>query len=405
MKRYALVGAGMRALHMFARPMAKELKDDLVFCGVYDKNPVRTKLLSEDCGGIPVFDDFGRMLEEARPDVVVVASTDNTHHYYIIEAMEAGCDVISEKPMTIDADKAALILEAEKRTGRNLTVTFNLRFAPYFARVKQLLAEGAIGEIDHISLDWYLDRVHGAEYFRRWHAELANSGGLLVHKSTHHFDIVNWWMDSHPSEVHAFGSRRFYGPTRSERGERCLTCEHKTTCEFYYDLSADPIMDSYYLQAESEDGYYRDQCVFGGRIDIYDNMSVNARYESGALLTYSLVAYSPYEGWKATINGRDGRMELENRYGNFDMSQSSNSVIRIVKPDGEVITVEVPSHADGHGGGDQKLRRMLFKGDVADPLGQQAGSLAGAMSLMIGDAANRSIQTGSSVYIDAKAFA
>ncbi|MDG0813598.1 Gfo/Idh/MocA family protein [Cohnella rhizosphaerae] len=227
MKKIVLVGAGARALQMYAKPFVEELGEYVDFCGVYDINPMRSKQLSEECVNVPVFFDFAQMLDTVRPDLVVVASTDHTHHTYIVGALESGCDVVSEKPMTIDEHKCREILEAEKRTGRSLTVAFNMRFMPYAARIKALLKEGAIGDIHHIALDWYLDRSHGADYFRRWHAELEKSGGLLVHKSTHHFDLVNWWLDSRPREVHAFGTRKFYGPTRQERGERCLTCGYK----------------------------------------------------------------------------------------------------------------------------------------------------------------------------------
>lgn len=400
MMKVVLVGAGSRALYMFAKPMAEDWKGHIDFCGIYDPNRIRAELVSVECDGVPVYGEFAGMMASARPDIVIVASTDSTHHTYIVASLLAGCDVITEKPMTIDAEKAREIIDAERTSGRKVTVTFNLRFAPYFARVKELLAGGAIGEIHHVSLEWYLDRSHGADYFRRWHAEMKNSGGLLVHKSTHHFDIVNWWVNALPADVQAYGSRRFYGPTRADRGTRCLTCDFTDTCEFYLDLSEHPFMEEYYHLAESEDGYIRDRCVFDERIDIYDNMSVQVRYNSGALLTYSLVAYSPYEGWRATINGSGGRMELTNIYGNADMQQEEDNRIMIYKPDGTTEDIRVSVSAGGHGGGDAKLRSTLFSGkETEDPLGQQAGSYAGAMSLLIGHAANRSIMEGRPVHI------
>ncbi|WP_409346386.1 Gfo/Idh/MocA family oxidoreductase [Paenibacillus sp. MBLB4367] len=389
MKKVVLVGAGGRALHMFAKPLATELNGIVDFCGVYDLNPVRARLLGEECG-VPAFDGFTEMMDACKPDTVVVATTDNTHHTYIIAALEAGCDVISEKPMTIDAAKCRAILEAEARTGRKVTVTFNLRFMPYFARIKQLLADNAIGSIRHIAMEYFLDRSHGADYFRRWHAELEKSGGLLVHKSTHHFDIINWWLNAHPESVHAFGTRTFYGPTRERRGERCSTCEYEHTCEFYTDYSQQEFTNRYYLQAEKEDGYIRDRCVFHERIDICDTMSVHVKYDNGALLSYSLVTYSPEEGWTATITGTEGRMEVSCMYSGPKMEKDAYR-IRIVKPSGETMEEEVPLTEGGHGGGDERLRAMLFKGGIDDPLGQQADSTAGAMSLLIGAAANRSI--------------
>lgn len=393
-KKYVLVGAGSRALYMFAKPMVTELSEHVDLLGVFDTNGVRAQLLSEECGNIPVYGDFRGMLEETKPDVVVVASTDYSHHAYIIDSLMAGCDVVSEKPMTIDEQKSRAILDAERISGKKLTVTFNLRFAPYFAKVKQLLMDDTIGEVYHIQLEWFLDRDHGADYFRRWHAELANSGGLLVHKSTHHFDIVNWWMASRPKQLQALGARRVYGDHGQPHGERCMTCEYKDTCEFYKDITKDPFMMEHYVGAEQEDGYWRDRCLFDERVDIYDTMGVNLEYENGAILNYSLVAYAPYEGWRATINGSKGRLELGNIYRSADMSEVELSQIKHYKLDGTSEVIEVSSQIGGHGGGDIKLRKAIFAGGVDDPLGQMADSLAGADSCLIGATANRSIAEG-----------
>lgn len=391
MKKYVLVGAGSRALYMFAKPMSTEWKEYVDFRGVFDTNKKRAKLLSEQCGNVPVYTDFTSMISEAKPDVVIVASTDYSHHVYIIEALNAGCDVISEKPMTIDEEKCRAILEAERVSGKKVTVTFNLRFAPYFAKVKELLVNDTIGDVHHVHLEWFLDRDHGADYFRRWHSEMSKSGGLLVHKSTHHFDILNWWVNSRPKRLHAFGARNVYGDHGQPKGERCMTCELTSSCEFYKDITKDEFMQTFYVDNEGEDGYWRDRCLFDERIDIYDTMSVNLQYESGAFANYSLVAYSPYEGWKATINGSKGRLELGNIYRSADMSEVEQSVIKHIKLDGTTEIIPVSATVGGHGGGDAKLLKALFAGGVEDPLGQQADSLAGAESLLIGATANRSI--------------
>ncbi len=384
---------------MFAKPFAAELKDAVEFVGLYDVNQIRARTLSEECGNVPVFQDFRTMMETARPDTVVVASTDATHHEYIIAGLDTGCDVVTEKPMTTDGDKCRAILAAERRSGRKLTVTFNLRFVPYMARVKELLRQGVIGQVQHASVDWFLDRSHGADYFRRWHSQLEHSGGLLVHKSTHHFDIVNWWMDATPELVHAFGRLAFYGPNREARGSRCLTCAHKQACELYFDLERNDLHNRYYLQAEGEDGYIRDKCVFRDEIDIYDTMSVQVRYQNGAQLSYSLVAYSPEEGWKMTLTGTEGRMEVAAMHSGPLSKGVHSERIRIIKPNGETVSYDIPVSGGGHGGGDERLLDMIFRGGIPDPLGQHAGSTAGAMSLLIGAAANVSIAEGRVVTI------
>jgi len=398
MKSYAIVGAGARARYMFAKPIAFQWHATARLVGIYDINPARANLLSQECGGIPVYDSFDAMLSGSRPDVVIVATVDSSHHEYIIRALESGFDCITEKPMTIDAEKCRAILEAERRTGKKVRVTFNARFNPYTARIMELLNKGAIGDVTHIHFEWNLDHSHGADYFRRWHRRMENSGGLLVHKSTHHFDLINWWLGKEPEEVFAYGRRAFYGATREERGERCLTCAYQSTCEFYYDMESDQFANSYYLGAEQEDGYVRDQCVFGDDITIYDSMSLNVRYEDAVTLNYSLIAYSPYEGWRAVIHGTKGRMEAE-VYTSGERAGKPFQQLHVYDHRGNVEIHRIKKLEGGHGGSDVKLQRMMFVPDQPDPLGQQADSRAGAMSLAVGVAANLSISNNRHVRI------
>ena len=74
---------------------------------------------------------------------------------------------------------------------------------------------GAIGHVTSVDFSWYLDATHGADYFRRWHRLREKSGSLWVHKATHHFDLVNWWLDADPVEVTAAGALELYGKQRA----------------------------------------------------------------------------------------------------------------------------------------------------------------------------------------------
>jgi len=397
-KSYAFAGASKRALDMFAVPIRERFADTARIVGFFDTNPVRAAYLGRECGA-PAFAGFDEMLRCVRPDCVIVTTVDRYHHAYIIRALDAGCDVITEKPMTIDDERCRAILAAGRRAGKRVTVTFNYRFMPYATRVKELLVAGTIGQVLNVDFEWYLDRRHGADYFRRWHRRKENSGGLLVHKATHHFDLINWWLGDEPERVFALGQRRFYGPTRAERGERCSTCAFASTCEFHVAYGADPFMQAFYFEAELHDGYVRDRCVFSEEIDIEDTMNVLARYRGGAQLSYSLVAYSPYEGWRSTLTGTDGRIELlEAESG--PQAAEQHSTINVYTPEGEVMCHQVPKAGLDHGGGDERLRDRLFgKEERPDPLGHMAGSWAGAMSVLLGVAANQSIASGQAVRI------
>jgi predicted dehydrogenase len=384
-KKYVMAGASGRGLYMYAKPIVEKFKDVAELRGIYDVNTKRMDYYSEELGiQLPHYTNFNEMIKKEKPDCVIVTTVDRFHHEYIIKALKSGCDVITEKPMTIDRDKCYAILKAERETGKKVTVTFNYRYAPYVTRIKELIKEGLVGKILSIDFEWYLDTSHGADYFRRWHRQKKNSGGLLVHKSTHHFDVVNWFLEDEPDTVFAFGNRYFYGPTRKERGKRCLTCKYNNKCEFFMDITADKMNNEMYYKCEDVDKYYRDKCVFAEEIDIEDTMSVNVKYNKGAFLTYSLIAHCPYEGWRMSINGTCGRIEADE----FHSGIRDNEPIREIKyfnrkinkdRRGEVITYEIPKATGGHGGGDELLLKMLFMENVPDPLKHAAGSWAGAM--------------------------
>ncbi len=359
--------------------------------GFCDINLSRAAYVREQVSSTaPIYQDFDAMIKETRPDAVIVTTVDRFHAEYIIRSMEYGCDVITEKPMCINAEQVKSILEAEKRTGKKLTVTFNYRFVPYATRIKELLRQKVIGDILHVDFEYMLDRNHGAEYYRRWHRQKENSGGLLVHKSTHHFDLINWWLEQTPELVYADGSQRFYGQAGPFRGSRCSDCEHIHRCDFAFKHHEDPFLQSMYFQAEKEDGYIRDGCVFAEEIDLEDSMSVVVKYAEGAQLSYSLVTYSPYEGWRASFTGTKGRLEAAEYHTGPEAGKPYQS-LQIFAENGDYSTVNVKFSEGGHGGGDERLQDTVFAGPIADPLGHQAGSLEGARSVLIGICANQTI--------------
>ncbi|MCB0081125.1 MAG: Gfo/Idh/MocA family oxidoreductase, partial [Caldilineaceae bacterium] len=211
-KRYAIVGTGGRA-KMFVDALVGAYRDTSELVAIADLSQTRMNWYNDriaeefDAAPVPTYhaDQFDQMVAETKPDTVIVTTMDSTHHIYINRAMELGCDAISEKPMTIDAAKAHSIFDTIDKTGKALRVTFNYRYAPIATKVRELLMQGVVGRPLHINFQWVLDTFHGADYFRRWHREKDKSGGLMVHKATHHFDLINWWLASYPQQVFAYG--------------------------------------------------------------------------------------------------------------------------------------------------------------------------------------------------------
>jgi len=358
--------------------------------------------------------DFGRLLAECRPDVVVVTTPDASHHEYIIAAMNAGCDVVTEKPLTIDADKCRRILEVSQRTGRRCRVAFNYRYSPPRTQVKEVLMSGVVGDILSVDFHWLLNTHHGADYFRRWHSRKEVSGGLLVHKSTHHFDLINWWLGAAPVAVMASGKREFYTPESAQRQgltgahQRCLTCSEKSQCDFYLDLAAKPKLKSLYLDQEKYDDYHRDQCVFRAEVDIEDTMNALVSYDSGATLSYSLNAFNAWEGYTVAFNGTKGRLEhtlVESVYLNGVETAASSLngddvKIRVVPLRGAGYDLASWTAEGDHGGGDRLMLADIFLPEPPfDKYQRAADARAGVSSVIVGIGANRSLQTGARVLL------
>jgi predicted dehydrogenase len=412
---------------MFVRAVMDTYRDSCEMVAFCDLSQTRMDWYNKQIqaqGGEPLptylADQFDQMIAETKPDTVIVTTMDSTHHTYITRAMELGCDAITEKPMTIDVEKTRAIFDAIERTGRQLRVSFNYRYSPAYTKLRDIIMSGTIGRPLSVGFSWLLNTYHGADYFRRWHREKHNSGGLMVHKATHHFDLVNWWIDSYPSEVFAFGDLMFYGQENAEaRGETYSYTRYTGEPEakddpFALFLDKDEALRGLYLDAEAESGYIRDKNVFGEPITIEDTMAVTARYQNGVILSYCLVAYAPWEGLRVAITGTKGRVELDvietagglsGQAKNRDIGASKGTFkqtdLRVYPMFGEEYPVEIPMTEGGHGGADPVLLEQLFAPNPPDDPYQRAAShVDGATSIMLGIAANQSMATKQPVSID-----
>ena len=420
-KRYALVGVGSRS-RLYQTAVLRDYAEHCEMVGYCDNNAGRLKLAQDRARQqtgqeISLYDakDFDRMIREQKPDVVIVTTKDATHDSYIIRAMELGCDVMTEKPMTTDEKKCQAILKAKAKTGRHLTVTFNYRYSPHRTQVKDLLMSGAIGDVLSVDFHWLLNTVHGADYFRRWHSHKANSGGLMVHKATHHFDLVNWWLSAVPVSVQANGKRDFYTPQMAQRlglqshHERCHTCPEADKCTFFLDLAGNNNFRRLYLEQEKYDGYFRDRCVFRPDVDIEDTMNVSVKYNTGTTLSYSLNAFNGWEGYHIAFNGTKGRLEhgIQEQVTVFGDGSTPGAVkpggthIRIYPLRAPAYEVELWPEGDGaHAGGDKVMLDDLFLPErPTDKYLRAADQRGGAHSILTGIAANHSIRSGKTIEI------
>jgi predicted dehydrogenase len=392
--RMALVGTGGRGTHTWGKPVIEWFKDDVEIVGLCDINGKRVKASQAMLGiDVPTFTDFDAMVKTVKPDRVMVTTVDGTHARYIVRALELGCEAMTEKPMCTDEAQCQAILDAQKRTKGKVIVTFNARHGGVAKKVKQLLMEKAIGDVISVDFHEYLDTSHGADYFRRWHRMRENSGTLLCHKASHHFDQANWWLDASPVEVAASGSLKFYGRNNPFRGTNCRICPYKQQCKFHWDMTKNAEYVKLYAECESEDGYFRDGCLWAENTNIYDTMSVRVNYDNGVLMTYTANTYVPYEGQAISFNGTKGRLDANH----FRGGGHGASELRLTRSFGksELVQIQRENRPGGHGGSDTAIQELVFRNqDGPDPLGLRADLYAGAKSSLIGIAAYRSIDRG-----------
>jgi predicted dehydrogenase len=400
-RRYAIVGTGHRGTRMWGSDLVQNYSETVEFIGLCDKNAKRVEagrqLIGVNC---PTFTNFDEMLAKTKPELLMVTTVDSTHHEFITKAVARGITVITEKPMVTEAAQCQAVLNAEKRYKNPIIVTFNYRYAPKHQKIKEIIRAGEIGEVTSVDFSWFLDTRHGADYFRRWHRLKSGGGSLWVHKATHHFDLINWWLDADPLEVSAYGNLKIYGAKNSPfRHTHCRPCPHKAKCPFYWDMTKDARLMKLYAECEDVDNYYRDGCVFRPDVDIYDTMTAAVKYSNGVSMNYSLNASMPMEGYRLAFNGTKGRLEVRD-YERQPWEVAEKSEAYLIKNfSGKREKLDMPQIEGGHAGGDDRLRDVIFRNAQVPDYLKLPSARAGAMSCLTGIAARTSIERNRPVKI------
>ena len=394
--RWALAGTGGRGIGMFAKPLAneKEYEGKAELVALFDLSPTRMEFCKTEIHkhSLPIYTDFDKMMREINPDGVIVCTSDATHEYYIVKTLSYNKNVVTEKPLCISADQAKSILAARAKSKGQVLVTHNMRYNPAITAMKKAINDGMIGDIRFMEFRELLDRRHGADYFRRWHRIKKNSGGLMLQKASHHFDVLNYLNGgSLPRVLTARGGLNLYGKAGPYRSNRCQGCPHAEMCEFYVDMTKD------------DSGYIRDACVYGEEIDIEDTITLGYEYENLVRVGYSLCAYASWEGHEITVQGTEGRLEQLSRvhawgHGSFavhGMEKIGSSLVLYSHKNGYK-EVPIDEVTGDHGGADPQLRNDFFLRAPSAPKKPEMASLEeGVQAILIGSAAVISMENAS----------
>ena len=417
-KRYAVCGVSSRAIGMYIGPMLRQFGHCAELVAMLDIDPLRFQVCKEqvpEARDVPEYlaADFDKMMKETKPDALLVVCMDRFHVEYIVRGLGYDADVISEKPMTTNTADALRVMEAEKNSRGRVICTFNYRYTPLAFKIREMVLAGKIGRVTHVDLNWYIDIHHGSSYFHRWNRMRENSGSLSIHKSSHHFDLVNWWVDGIPEYVHAFGALNHYGPDgvfnpSRKDGRHCSDCAEKMQCPYKARwatrnssiFAQDDHINAFEGPKKLFTTYRPDMCMFDSEIDIYDTFIANVKYRNGVLLNYSANFSTPYEGYRLALNGTHGRIET------FMCGGACAAALPPFTPDGRLPInyypifegreqIHLVGRGGGHGGGDSAIQEDIFLGEEPGrKFDILAKSVDGLRAIAIGDAVFESIRDG-----------
>lgn len=375
--RVGFIGTGGRSVS-YATAYRRDA-DDIEIAGLADPRPEHRKAMAaraELPAGIPEFDDWRDMLDRI-PDLdgVVISSPNHLHAEQAVACLERGLPVALEKPLATTREDCERILAAEAAGQGRVLLGFVLRSTPFYARIHELIAGGAIGQITSIQAD-ELPGLGVTSIMNRspWRRYARTSGGAMLEKSCHDMDILNWMMNSRPASLSSYGGNLIFRPN-PDLPETCDGCPQAAQCKYY----KKPTFSSH--EDESEEVLHQfireaDQCIYNIDKDNVDVQNLCIAYENGALANFMLNfnCMGPNAGRNFHAVGTRGRI-----WGNHGEK-------RITLHDNLTDQTTVHDiHVDGsdHGGGGRRhallLRRMMQEPEFVPEQGARAGYVSAVM--------------------------
>jgi len=200
--RVAFIGCGGNARGHGRRVAAQP---DAEIVGLNDISKEAIARFRKDAGvsrKVPDFANHKDMLAAVKPDAVVISTPHTLHFEQIMDSLDAGCHVHTEKPMVCTVDHARKVMDKAEETGKHLMISYQRHFQPAYIYCREVVQGGELGVVNfvtaHQSQNWY----RGTK--GRWRQDLALSGGGQLNDSgSHLIDILLWILEASPKEVFA----------------------------------------------------------------------------------------------------------------------------------------------------------------------------------------------------------
>lgn len=377
--RAVIIGAGNRGIS-YASLMA-QLPEQYEVVAVADRDKARRDNVQQmhDLPDEACFSDWEELLSKPKmADLAVIATLDQLHYAPAMKAIELGYHLLLEKPVAQTAQECADIALAAQKKGVSVLVCHVLRYTPFFRKIKELLLKGTIGEVmSAIHVEAVGDVHQSHSYIRgNWHSEKETTPMLLA-KSCHDMDILQWLLDKPCKKVQSFGDLTYFCEKNAPAGApvRCADggCPIGDTCPYnciklYYDDKENLWFrgaatrgktagfiptDEEVMQALKTTDY--GLCVFHANNDVVDHQVVNMEFAGGATASFSMNCFN-----------QGGRyIRLFGTKGELYASMSDTQITVYTFEDKQTRQVSVceteESILGGHGGGDAGIVGELYE--------------------------------------------
>ena len=366
-----VLGAGMRGAFAYS-PYAIANPNALEIVGVAEPDIVRRHrfVAEHDIPPTQIFETWQSIFNKPKfADVIINTTQDQMHFASTIAALEAGYDVLLEKPITNTLGESIKLVQTAEKHGRLLQICHVLRYTNFFAKLHNIITSGRLGEIVNISHRENVRYTHMAHSFVRgnWRNSTLSSPMILA-KCCHDLDILQWNMGRPVTKLHSFGSLLHFRPENAPANatKRCtdpcpaaadcafdarrtyLNPKHKTWVRKITNASASDGIE----QALRQGDYGR--CVYYCDNNVVDHQTVNMQFEGGATAVLTMQGHSHdetrtmrYDGTRATLRGK------------FDYNNGWIEIHDHLSDKVELLTI--PSGESGHGGGDSGIMESFVK--------------------------------------------
>jgi len=343
--KVAIVGIGGRGSWLVGAVAKRQDVEITALCDRYIK---RAEYMAQQCNltSARIFTDVNELLRSVACDAVMVTTSDAHHAEVVVPALQAGKFVFCEKPLETTVKGCKAIIAADRQAGGKTFVGFNLRYAPVYAKVKQVTDSGVLGDILTIQADEFYDG--GRTYFRRWNRFRSEGGGLWITKASHDFDLLYWFAGAKPLEVFATAQKTYYVP-KAEASMQCRHCKLESTCPDRAPREASALVRI----REEAGGEPHDLCLYNAPSDTFDHGIATVTFERGIMATYTCNVVAGFSDRRIRVAGTKGTIE----------GCLSGKSLTLYQRDPSARS-EVPIDVDlriSHGGADADVQESFFR--------------------------------------------